>query len=224
MSSFRDTLNGNTLYLLSQLVRRTGRFQITGFTHLEEAQTAGRPIIFVAWHGMTMMLVGFFNDHFDFNSIVLIVPDDWRGAALSIFASKLGATPFPMNLKGEGGMATARRLARLVRRVSKGDNCYITPDGPDGPAYAIKPGVTYIAQRANAIMLPLGAYARHGYRLNRWDQYVVPYPYSRISVNVGPPIKSPDEGEDLQLISGRLTDALHRVTAQAAANYYELNT
>jgi lysophospholipid acyltransferase (LPLAT)-like uncharacterized protein len=168
--------------------------------------------------------VGFFSDHFDLSSIVLIVPDDWRGAALSIFANKLRATPFPMNLKGEAGMATARRLVKLVRRIEKGENCYITPDGPDGPAYAIKPGVIFIARKANAIMLPFGAYARHGYRLNRWDQYVVPYPFSRISINVGPPITGLDEGDELELISERLTDALHRVTAQAAANYYELKT
>lgn len=222
MSNLRHSLNGHALYFLSRLVHQTGRFQVAGLDRLREAQATGRPLVFVAWHGMTMMLVSFFTDHLDLSSIVLILPDDWRGEALSIFASKLKANPFPMNLKGEANMAAARRLAQLVRRVKQGDHCYITPDGPDGPAYHIKPGVTYIAQKTNAILLPLGAYARHGYRLNRWDQYVVPYPFSRISVAIGSPVPGIDEGDPPELITERLTNALHRVSAQAAANYYEL--
>jgi lysophospholipid acyltransferase (LPLAT)-like uncharacterized protein len=221
MSNLRDGLNGHGLYLLSQIVRKTGRYQVAGLHHLKEAQASGQPFIGVAWHGMTMMLVGFFQDHYDLSSLVLLLPDDWRGGALSVFTRKLGAQPFPMDLSGDGGMTTARRLASLVRRVRQGSDCYITPDGPDGPAYIVKPGVAYIAKKADAIILPLGAYARHGYRVNRWDQYTLPYPFSRISVNVGAPIPAAKDQDDLTAVTGTLTNILHRVTAQAAANYYE---
>ncbi|MFQ5420603.1 MAG: lysophospholipid acyltransferase family protein, partial [Anaerolineae bacterium] len=137
-----------------------------------------------------------------------------------IFASKLGTEPFPMNLKGDDSMGMARQFVKLVRKVKRGHDCYITPDGPDGPAYVIKPGVAYIAQKAKAAILPVGAYARHGYRLNRWDRYVIPYPFSRISIEVGKPIEVPGDA-DLTAVTDHLTDILHRVHAQAAANYYE---
>lgn len=149
------------------------------------------------------------------------MPDDWRGGALSVFASLVGADPFPMDLTGSESMATARKLADLVRRVRQGYDCYITPDGPDGPAYVIKPGAVYIAKKARATILPVGAYVRHGYRLNRWDQYAVPYPFSRISIAIGAPMTVSRDREDLDLVVERLTDMLHRVTAQSAANYYE---
>jgi len=124
-------------------------------------------------------------------------------------------------LTGSESMATARKLAELVRRVRQGHDCYITPDGPDGPAYVIKPGAVYIAKKARAAILPVGAYARHGYRLNRWDQYVVPYPFSRISIAIGAPMPVDKEQVDPGPVIEKLTDALHRVTAQSAANYYE---
>jgi lysophospholipid acyltransferase (LPLAT)-like uncharacterized protein len=195
---------------------------MSGLHHFEEAQASGKPIVMVAWHGMTMMLVGVFSDLVDLGNVVLIVPDDWRGDALSVFSRRLGARPYPMNLTGERTMSAARQLVHLVREVKQGAYCYITPDGPDGPAYHIKPGVVFIAQRANALILPMGAYARHGYRLNRWDRYVVPYPFSRISTQIAPPISlAAGEGEPSEVID-RLTAALHRATAQAAANYYEV--
>lgn len=218
MANAKERLSGNALYWLAQLTYRTGRYQVQGLEHLVESQAAG-PVILVAWHGMTMMLAGFFLGQYDVSRLVLIVPDDWRGATLSVWARKLGAQPFPMNLKGDSSMASARRLAQLVRQVRNGRDCYITPDGPDGPAYVIKPGVAYVAQKSGATLLPLGAYSRTGYRLNRWDRYVVPYPYSRITLVMGPPLRV--ESGEYTAVLQPLTDALHRATMQAAAQYYE---
>jgi lysophospholipid acyltransferase (LPLAT)-like uncharacterized protein len=70
-------------------------------------------------------------------------------------------------------------------------------------------------------MLPLGAYVRHGYRLNRWDQYAVPYPFSRISISIGAPMSVAKDQDDLASVTENLTDVLHRIAAQASANYYE---
>lgn len=220
MTSFRNRLMGNGLYLLSQITRRTARYQIEGSEHYEERRGSGRPTIWVAWHGMTMMLAGFVLQNYDPGSLVLMMPDDWRGDTLAHWAHRLGALPWRMNLKGDATMATARKLARMVRMLREGRDAYVTPDGPDGPAYYVKPGVAYLAQKTRAILLPVGAYTRTGYRLNRWDRYVVPRPFSRISVVIAEPLPVPDDGP-LTDITEPLTDALHRVTAQAAANYYE---
>jgi len=107
-----------------------------------------------------------------------------------------------------------------VRQVKAGRDAYITPDGPEGPSYMIKPGITYIAQKANATVLPLGAYTRHGYRVPRWDRYVLPYPFSKIAIQIGEPIIV-DKKAELTAVSHHLTQQLHQVTLQAAANYYE---
>lgn len=221
MTTLRTRLTGNGLYLISQLTRRTARYQVAGRHHFEELRARELPTIWVAWHGMTMMLAGFVLQNYDPGSLVIMMPDDWRGETLSHWARRIGATPWQMNLKGDATMATARRLATMVRLLRQGRDAYITPDGPDGPAYKIKPGVAYLAQKSGATLLPVGAYTRHGHRLGRWDRYVVPYPYSRIAVVVGEPIDVPRDVE-LTAVTEPLTDVLHRVAAQAAANYYEV--
>ncbi|WP_420631099.1 lysophospholipid acyltransferase family protein [Candidatus Leptofilum sp.] len=218
--TWQDRASGTLLHSWARMTSRLSKYQVTGLEHLRAAQERERPLIFAAWHGMTMMLVGFFANHYDLSRLVLILPDDWRGTTLVVFANKLGVTPFPMNLHGDASMATARQLAKLVRQVKAGRDAYITPDGPDGPSYEIKPGITYIAQKADATILPLGAYARRGYRVPRWDRYVMPYPFSKIAIQIGEPlvVGKNDEGT---AVTSHLANQLHHVTLQAAANFYE---
>ena len=216
----RDRLYGTVLYLVARLTSKTARFQVSGSQYFQAALSGERPTILTAWHGMTMMLAGFLLNQRDISEVVLIIPGDRRGPVLDVFARKLGATPFPMDLSGDASLSAARKLAQLVRLIKAGHHGYITPDGPDGPAHVVKPGVVYLARKAQATILPVGAYTRHGYRQPRWDRYVVPYPFCRISVCFGPPLHVPEEVE-LTAATGPLTDTLHRVTMQAAANYYE---
>jgi lysophospholipid acyltransferase (LPLAT)-like uncharacterized protein len=209
---------GNGLHLLANITRRAGRYQVEGVEHLLAARAAG-PVVLTAWHGMTMMLAGFFLNHYDdAQKLLIILPDDWHGEVLQVWINKMGARPFPMPLTGDGGMAAARQLARLVKLMREGNDAYITPDGPEGPAYQVKPGVVYLAQKTGATILPLGAYTRTAYRVNRWDQYAAPYPFSRLSLVIG---ESVDSVGETAVVSQRIQTALHQVAAQAAANYYE---
>lgn len=218
--TWRDRVLGRALQACTWSVRRTARFEVQGMEHYRALQAASRPIIFTAWHGMTMMLASFFQIHHDLRRLAIIMPDDWRGANLAVWVQRMGATPFRLNLTGDASMASARKLAQVVRHLKDSYDCYVTPDGPDGPAYVVKPGTTYLARKTQAALLPLGAYTRTGYRLHRWDTYVVPRPFSRISITIGKPVDVPAQ-TDLDELNQRLTDILHRLTAQARANYYE---
>ena len=191
--------------------------------HAERLQAviaSGRPLIFTGWHGITMMVVPLLLHHFsDLSKFVVLMPDDWRGAALKIWADKLGADTHSINLEGDSTMGMARQVLRLTRKVEDGKNLYINPDGPDGPAQVIKPGIIYIARKAGAVILPMGAYARRAYIVPRWDRYSIPYPYSRITFHLGEPIRSlPEEDSEAEKL---VVDTLNRVTLQAAADYYE---
>ena len=216
----KDRLSGIGLYWLSQLIRNTCKFQITNLERLLTAMNSEQSVIFTGWHGITMMAVPMIQTHHPkISDFVVLMPDDWRGDSLLIWAEKMGATPHPMNLTGDKTMGMARQVVRLTRRVMGGMSLYINPDGPDGPAHVIKPGMTFIARKANAIIVPIGAYCRRAYIVPRWDRYAIPYPFSRISYHVGEPINNlPD---DTATAHGLITDTINRVTLQAEADYYE---
>jgi lysophospholipid acyltransferase (LPLAT)-like uncharacterized protein len=216
----KNTLGGNGLYWLSQLTRRTCSYQISHLERLESVLKRQQPVIFTGWHGMTMMFVPMIQQHHpDLADFVVLMPDDWRGETLRIWTEKLGATPYPMNLYGDHTLGQARQVLKLVRSVKEGKSLYITPDGPDGPAHKIKPGILFIARKSGAVILPIGAYCRRAYSLHRWDRYTVPYPYSRIACHIGEPIETLPEDD---ITATRLiTNTLNRITLQAAADYYE---
>jgi lysophospholipid acyltransferase (LPLAT)-like uncharacterized protein len=218
--TLRDRIGGGGLYWLSQIVRKTSKYQITNQERLVASFEEERPVIYAGWHGITMMAVPLIQTlHPDMSDIVVLMPDDHRGATLKVWTEKLGGRPYPMNLTGDSTMGMARRLLRLIRKVMAGYNLYMTPDGPDGPSHRLKPGLIYIAKKAQAIIQPIGAYCRRSHTVHRWDRYTVPYPYSRISFHAGEPITNlPDDDSAANQV---VTNTLNRVTLQASADYYE---
>ena len=215
-------LKGNALYLYSSIVSKTCRFGISGEERLIQVLESGKPIIGTSWHGMTQMVLGSMRKYVDLSTLVTIFPDDYRGEILAIFAGRLGVRSRLLNLAGDSTMDIGRKLVHIIKSISSGDNFLIHPDGPEGPAYVVKPGLTFIAKKTGATILPLGCYCRNAYHVPRWDRYTYPFPFSRIQVHVGKPLTIPDTATDLPSINLELADILNRASAQAAADYYEL--
>jgi lysophospholipid acyltransferase (LPLAT)-like uncharacterized protein len=95
------------------------------------------------------------------------------------------------SIRGSASHTGARALrdyydALVKNRVSPS----ITPDGPKGPRFVFKPGAILLSQMAQRPMVPL-AYAASRASLIAWDKFVLPWPFSRIVIAVGPPRQVP---------------------------------
>ena len=218
--SIINTFKGNFLYIFAQIVHRTCRFEISGLENLQSALGSGKPVIGTSWHGMTMMILGSLRRHVDLSSVVTIIPDDFRGDILEIFTNKIGIYPTKLDLGGDPTMETSRRLVGVIKELSTGKYFLIHPDGPEGPAYVVKPGLTAIAQKAGAVIIPLGGYCRNSYHWHRWDRYTWPLPFSKIHVHVGQPLTIDPDIKDLTDINQEVENILNRVAVRASANYY----
>ncbi|HDD62512.1 MAG: hypothetical protein DRI65_09740 [Chloroflexota bacterium] len=215
-----NKISGTILYLFSVLVYRTCRFTITGFEQIEELIKTNKPVIVTSWHGMTMMVAGFINKMMDFSEFSVIMPDDYRGDVLAIFADHLGVEPLKVNLSGDSTFGLGRKLVSLMKKMRGGKKFLIHPDGPAGPAYKVKPGLSFIAQKTGAAILPLGCYCRNAYHINRWDRYTLPLPFSKVHIQLGSLMTIPEEVKDLKETNRMIEDVLNRVALQASANYY----
>jgi len=86
-----------------------------------------------------------------------------------------------------GAMALREYFQALVReQISP----VITPDGPRGPRFKFKAGAVLLSQMSARPMLPL-AYAASRAVLLQWDRFVLPLPFSRIAIAIGPPRQVP---------------------------------
>jgi lysophospholipid acyltransferase (LPLAT)-like uncharacterized protein len=66
----------------------------------------------------------------------------------------------------------------------------LNPDGPRGPRFVCKPGAVLLAQMSGRPLLPL-AYAASRAWLVHWDRFVLPWPFARVAIAIGPPCEVP---------------------------------
>jgi hypothetical protein len=101
----------------------------------------------------------------------------------AMMVRRLGAVA----IRGSSTHTGARALRDYYQALVK-DNIspVITPDGPRGPRFKFKPGALLLAQMSGRPILPM-SYAASRAWLIKWDKFVIPMPFSRIVIALGPP-------------------------------------
>jgi lysophospholipid acyltransferase (LPLAT)-like uncharacterized protein len=95
------------------------------------------------------------------------------------------------SIRGSASHTGARALRDYYDAlVKQGVSPSITPDGPKGPRFVIKPGAILLSQMSQRPMLPLAYYASRA-SLIAWDKFVIPWPFSKIVIAVGAPRQVP---------------------------------
>lgn len=99
-------------------------------------------------------------------------------------ARRLGAEV----IRGSSTRTGARALRDYYQLlVHEGVSPVITPDGPTGPRHQFKPGAMLLAQISGRPLLPMAFAASRAWRFG-WDEFVLPWPGSRISIAIGAPV------------------------------------
>lgn len=107
-----------------------------------------------------------------------------------ILAQLVGA--FGMGaVRGSSSRRGSQALRELVRLVRDGADIAITPDGPRGPRYCLGPGVILLAQTTGAAIVPAHASFSRCFRMKTWDGFIIPLPFSTISVRIDERITIP---------------------------------
>jgi lysophospholipid acyltransferase (LPLAT)-like uncharacterized protein len=75
-------------------------------------------------------------------------------------------------------------LKTLIRHIEKEkDVTIITPDGPRGPRYVMKPGAALAAVESGAHVIPFNWTASKYWTFNTWDALRLPRPFSTIKIS-----------------------------------------
>lgn len=204
---------GSVLFSYSRFVAFSSQYRVEGWHHLQAAEASGRPILWSLWHGQLMPFIAFGDRHLPNEEFVAIRVGDERGDVLGAYGDRLGSRTYRVNMAGNP-FAAGRAVLQVIREMKAGKQSVIAPDGPDGPAYVPKSGVTFLARKAEAALLPIGVWTRQAYQLDRWDSYLVPFPFARIHVVMGQPLLVEAKADEEEL-EKRIVQALHRVRARA---------
>ena len=116
-------------------------------------------------------------------------------------------------IRGSANQTGALALRDMQQMMKRGVSIVTTADGPNGPKYEFKPGTVLMARIGGAPMVPMACAAERAWHLDRWDDFMIPKPFSRVVLAVGEPIEVPrganmEQLEDYRLQMQYATNAL----------------
>jgi lysophospholipid acyltransferase (LPLAT)-like uncharacterized protein len=180
----------------------------------DRLKSEGKNCIYAFWHGRQFML---FASHR--NTGVVIPASESRDGEIQ--ANILNRFGFDV-VRGSSKRKGDRALLGLVDGLRRGKSIALAVDGPRGPVYEAKQGVTYLAGKLNKPIVPVITSARRYWILDKiWDKYLLPVPFTTGIVVYGDPITVTGISEDE--LKGKLKEleaALNRLMAQAD-DYYK---
>jgi lysophospholipid acyltransferase (LPLAT)-like uncharacterized protein len=117
------------------------------------------------------------------------------------------------------GSSTRRGAEALLQMTRLGRKAHlaITPDGPRGPRRTVQIGLVYLAARTGMPIIPVGIGFSRARRMNSWDRFALPMPWSAGLAVTEEAIEVP-AGADRALLEEyreRVEAAMRRVTEQA---------
>jgi len=190
--------------------------RVTGIEHLEEALRRAPSLVPCYWHQHQLYCGKYLVEQRarGLNVGWLISPsvDGELGAML---VRRFGGAV----IRGSSTHTGARALRDYYQALMQQDiSPIITPDGPKGPRFRFKPGAILLAQMSGRPMLPMAYAASHAW-LVKWDKFVIPMPFARIAIALGPPRYVPRalDGAALETLQGEMERELKRLYGVARA-------
>ncbi len=197
------------LWPLGALVRlwgRTLRFEETT-EDVRNYTKKNEPVVIVLWHNRLFLAAEIVRRYRCGRTPYALVSASQDGAWLTAFFSLAGLR----TVRGSSSRLGREAATALVEVLRAGYDVGITPDGPRGPCYEVKPGTVIVSRRTRAPMLLVGAEFASAWRLGSWDRFYVPKPFSRVRMRceVISPEQLADREEGTALLQRRLLALNH---------------
>jgi lysophospholipid acyltransferase (LPLAT)-like uncharacterized protein len=174
ISGWRRVVLWPAAFLL-RLWGMTLRFE-TDEDDLRNVTKRDAPVAFVVWHNRLFLTPEIFRRYRGGRPLVALISASGDGAWLTAFFSLVGMRA----ARGSSSRLGREAATALVEAQREGYDIGITPDGPRGPCYAMKPGVVIVPRRTNAPLLLIGGDFASAWQLKSWDRFYLPKPFSRV--------------------------------------------
>jgi lysophospholipid acyltransferase (LPLAT)-like uncharacterized protein len=132
------------------------------------------PAIFAFWHRSLLACVWRFRNL----GVAILISRSFDGELIARTVERLGF----IAVRGSSSRDGSLGLRGLHRTYLAGHLCAITADGPRGPSMVAKPGVTQLANLADSTIVAFYAHPERAWQLRSWDRFLIPKPFSRVTV------------------------------------------
>ncbi|MES2696950.1 MAG: lysophospholipid acyltransferase family protein [Verrucomicrobiota bacterium] len=168
------------------------------------------PVALILWHNRLFLAAEIVRRYRQGRPAYALVSASQDGAWLSAFFSLAGLR----TVRGSSSRMGREAASALVETLRAGYDVGITPDGPRGPCYDLKPGGVIVARRTRAPVLIIGGEFSSAWRLRSWDRFYVPKPFSRVRMRCE--VLMPEQLEDRDAAIALIRDRLIALNPDAS--------
>ena len=199
--------------LIIMCLGATIRWDISSLNKLEPYLNGS--IIFAFWHNRLLLMPYICRRFFKGRRVVVLASRSRDG---DYIAEVLKCFPLITVVRGSTTRGGASAIRAMSTYITQGYDAAITPDGPRGPKYSVQPGAVALAKLTRRPLIPATYIVSRALRLNTWDDFIIPLPFTKIKVELADPIFVEDY-EDVDIVSSRLHRVLAYVSARSDKKY-----
>jgi len=195
------------IYLLHKFFTLTICWRIEGKENWLRLHQRGQRLLICFWHARMLMIPRSYPGWHGY----MLISDHRDGGFISDTMHLLGVK----TVRGSSTSGGVRAMLKMIR-LAKREHCDlgITPDGPNGPREVVTPGVVQLSRASGLPILPVCYGTSRCWRINSWDRFYIPQPFSRGIFIIGDPVtisKNEDVDDAISRVQAAMNDAQRRV-------------
>ena len=171
---------------------------------IDHIQAGGR-VLLCTWHQHFFSFIRYFRNYRKFGPSLMISQSS-DGEIIAGVANLSGWH----TVRGSSSRNGTPALREMIQRLKNTGLAAHILDGPRGPAGIVKRGAIYLAIGADAAIVPLTAVAENAWYFKSWDRFMLPKPFSKVTIRYGDliPLPKSDTDDEIERLRIRLQDIL----------------
>lgn len=193
-------------YKLIQLYSWTFRLKVENETPWMEHIRSGGRVLICTWHQQFFSLIRYYRNYRQYQPALMISKS--RDGDFIAGVARLTKWHTVRGSSSRGGMKALQQMIAHLRKTGLAAHIL---DGPKGPMGVVKSGAVYLAQGAEAMMVPVSVIADNAWLFNSWDRFLLPKPFSRVTIRYGNmiPVVS-DDAEAIEIHRKNLEEIMRQ--------------
>lgn len=191
-----------------KILYATCTVEVQGIEHWDRLFDDGRHFLLAFWHESMGLAACYFRN----TGFHTLTSYSYDGEMAARVVNRFGMKA----LRGSSSRGGMRALQQLEAAARHFEGVGYTLDGPRGPRRVAKPGMPMISATTQFPIVPFAATLSRAWRLNSWDRFPVPKPFSKAIFAFGPQIPPPSSSsrDDIQGTRLRLDEELNALHAR----------
>ncbi len=145
---------------------------------------SGNSILLCCWHQQFISAIHHFKKYKVFNP-ALMISQSKDGDLIAFVANKTGWH----TARGSSSRGGKNAMEHMIEHLKKYKFGAHIMDGPQGPIGKVKAGAIKMAHAGDALLVPFYVVAENAWYFNSWDRFMLPKPFSKVTIIYGEEIK-----------------------------------